>query len=45
VKGVQPTDQETEEMSFEAKQNAVGFFQLLLKIDQRTNPDRYSKTL
>jgi len=39
------TNYEEKEMDFEAKQNLVGFFQLLLKIDQRTNPERYSKNL
>lgn len=28
-------------MDFEAKQNIVGFFDLLLKIDKRNNPQIY----
>lgn len=28
---------------FEAKQNLVGFFDLLLKIDQQKNPNLYEK--
>lgn len=31
------------DMDFEAKQNLVGFFDLLLKIDQRINPQNYQK--
>ena len=30
-----------EQEDFEAKQNELDFFNLLLKIDQRTNPKRY----
>lgn len=26
---------------FEAKQNLLGFFELLLKIDMRNNPEKY----
>lgn len=33
--------QEPDKLSFEAMQNLVGFFSLLLEIDRRTNPDRY----
>lgn len=28
-------------LSFDATQNLVGFFALLLSIDRRTNPERY----
>lgn len=31
----------TEQEVFEAKQNLVGFFELLLRIDQRNNPKPY----
>ena len=30
---------------FEAKQNLLGFFDLLLKIDMRNNPELYKKKL
>jgi len=30
-------------MDFEARQNIVGFFDLLLKIDKRNNPQIYQK--
>jgi len=30
-----------DEMDFEARSNLVGFFDLLLKIDRRINPERY----
>ncbi len=30
-----------EDMDFEAKQNLVGFFDLLLEIDKRNNPEKY----
>lgn len=30
-----------ENIDFESKQNLVGFFDLLLKIDMRVNPDLY----
>lgn len=30
---------------FEAKQNLLGFFDLLLKIDMRKNPEKYKKPL
>jgi len=29
------------QVSFEAKQNLLGFFSLLLKIDIRNNPEKY----
>jgi hypothetical protein len=32
---------EVHQMSFDATQNLVGFFALLLEIDRRTNPERY----
>ena len=32
-----------EKMDFEAKQNLLGFFDLLLKIDMRNNPELYKK--
>lgn len=38
---LQPID---EKWSFEAEHNAVGFFDLLLRIDQRINPDNYKQT-
>ena len=31
------------ELDFEAKQNLLGFFGLLLKIDMRNNPQNYKK--
>ena len=33
----------SEREKFEAKQNLVGFFDLLLKIDIRKNPEKYKK--
>jgi len=30
-------------LNFEAKQNLLGFFDLLLKIDMRNNPELYKK--
>lgn len=30
-------------LDFESKQNLVGFFDLLLKIDMRVNPDLYKE--
>ena len=35
---------EKKQMRFEAKHNLVGFFNLLLKIDMRNNPERYKKS-
>jgi hypothetical protein len=32
---------EPDVLSFEAMQNLVGFFSLLLEIDRRSNPERY----
>jgi len=32
-----------EKLDFESKQNLVGFFDLLLKIDMRINPDLYKE--
>lgn len=32
-----------ENLDFESKQNLVGFFDLLLKIDMRINPDLYKE--
>lgn len=32
-----------ETLDFESKQNLVGFFDLLLKIDMRINPDLYKE--
>jgi len=29
------------DIDFESRQNLVGFFELLLKIDKRVNPDNY----
>ena len=31
-------------LDFEAKQNLLGFFELLLKIDMRNHPERYKKS-
>lgn len=33
----------SESIDFEAKQNLLGFFGLLLKIDMRNNPQNYEK--
>lgn len=33
--------EETKDMDFEAKQNFVGFYALLLEIDKRINPQFY----
>ena len=33
----------TEETDYEAEQNMVGFFKLLLEIDQRIDPDFYKR--
>ena len=32
-----------EKMDFKARQNLLGFFDLLLKIDMRNNPELYKK--
>ena len=32
---------EKKRMDFEAKQNLLGFFELLLKIDMRNHPEKY----
>ena len=37
------TEPSAEEREFEAKQNLLGFFDLLLKIDMRNNPEIYKK--
>jgi hypothetical protein len=40
------TSQKTEQIDiteFEAEQNELGFFNLLLQIDKRINPDNYKK--
>ncbi len=34
-------EQKLEELDFEARSNLVGFFDLLLKVDRRINPDLY----
>ena len=34
-----------EDMNFETRQNLVGFFDLLLKIDKRNNPENYQYEL
>ena len=34
-----------EELDFESKENLVGFFALLQKIDMRVNPELYKKKL
>lgn len=35
--------EETKDMDFEAKQNFVGFYALLFKIDKRNNPQFYKR--
>lgn len=37
------TEENQEENDFEARQNLLGFFSLLLKIDKRINPHLYKK--
>ena len=39
-----PPGLKKEEMNFEAKQNLLGFFSLLLKIDRRINPQNYENS-
>lgn len=34
-----------EELDFEANQNIVGFFNLLLKVDMRVNPSLYTQVI
>ena len=41
----QKEEREATEMDFEARQNLLGFFDLLLKIDMRNNPELYKKKL
>lgn len=36
-------DEESSKNDFEAKQNLLRFFDLLLKVDKRNNPERYKK--
>ena len=36
---------EKDDWSFEAEHNAVGFFDLLLKIDRRINPDNHKEKI
>lgn len=31
------------QLDFEAKQNLLGFFSLLLQVDRRNNPERYKE--
>lgn len=38
-----PPKTEDKQIEFEAKQNLLGFFDLLLKIDRRNNPQNYQK--
>ena len=33
------------ELDFESKQNLIGFFRLLIEVDQRINPDLYKKQI
>lgn len=37
------TEPTLDSLDFEAKQNLLGFFDLLLKIDMRNNPEIYKK--
>lgn len=40
----QKSEEDSEKLrlrDFEAKQNLVGFFSLLLEVDRRNNPERY----
>ena len=39
----EPIKKSVEENDFEADQNLLGFFQLLLKVDMRINPHLYTK--
>jgi len=39
----EPIKKSVEENDFEADQNLLGFFQLLLKVDMRNNPHLYTK--
>lgn len=34
---------DNEQLSFEIKQNLLGFFRLLLEVDKRNNPEKYKK--
>ena len=36
-------DREAEDDDFEAQQNLLGFFNLLLEVDKRVNPHLYKK--
>ena len=38
-------NQYNSQTNFEAKQNLLGFFDLLLKVDRRNNPEKYKKPL
>lgn len=40
----QSSSQNKEMADFEAKQNLLGFFSLLLEIDKRNNPQNYQKS-
>lgn len=40
-KGKQPENKRILDTNFEEKQNLLGFFDLLLKIDKRNNPEKY----
>ena len=39
------TKENKENISSEAKQNLLGFFDLLLEIDMRNNPELYKKNI
>ena len=39
----EPIKKVDEESDFEADQNLLGFFELLLKVDRRINPHLYTK--
>jgi len=42
-KDIQKENNALKDVDFESRQNLVGFFELLLKIDRRVNPDKYNK--
>jgi hypothetical protein len=42
-KDIQKKNNAPEDIDFESRQNLVGFFELLFKIDRRLNPDKYNK--
>ena len=40
---IRDRNNEKEKIDFEAKQNLLGFFELLLNIDMRNNPELYKE--